>query len=220
MAYTPAIQQYLEVKRQHPDCILFFRIGDFYETFFDDAKTCSKVLDLILTSKNKNAEDVVPMAGIPYHSVEKYIPKLVAQGYKVAIAEQTSDPVPGRIVEREVTQIITPGTYIQEQKKARNYVLSVHFLPYSDGTSYHIARGDFSLGEYWTKSFTSLEDMSRHILLLKPTELIFDLDFAERELITVPLLQQCKTLVSVYETPFDLEHFLLHITQVQSLSSF
>jgi len=108
MSFTPAIQQYLDVKKQYPDCILFFRIGDFYETFFDDAKICSKVLDLILTSKNKNAEDPVPMAGIPFHSVDKYIPKLVAHGYKVAIAEQTSEPIPGRIVEREVTQIITP----------------------------------------------------------------------------------------------------------------
>jgi DNA mismatch repair protein MutS len=117
MSFTPAIQQYLDVKEQYPDCILFFRIGDFYETFFDDAKICSKVLDLILTSKNKNAEDPVPMAGIPFHSVDKYIPKLVAHGYKVAIAEQTSEPIPGRIVEREVTQIITPGTFIQEGKK-------------------------------------------------------------------------------------------------------
>lgn len=117
MQFTPAIEQYVQVKRQYSDCILFFRIGDFYETFFDDAKICSKVLDLVLTSKNKNAENVVPMAGIPFHSVDKYIPKLVAHGYKVAIAEQTTDPVPGKIVEREVTQIITPGTSIHENKK-------------------------------------------------------------------------------------------------------
>jgi DNA mismatch repair protein MutS len=96
------------MKKQHADCILFFRMGDFYETFFEDAKICSKVLDIVLTSKNKNSENSVPMAGIPYHSVDKYIAKLIAHGYKIAIAEQTTAPVPGKIVEREVVNIITP----------------------------------------------------------------------------------------------------------------
>lgn len=96
------------MKKQYADCILFFRMGDFYETFFEDAKLCSKLLDIILTSKNKNSEHSIPMAGIPFHSVEKYIPKLISHGYKVAIAEQTTDPVPGKIVERQVVSIITP----------------------------------------------------------------------------------------------------------------
>lgn len=108
MSFTPAIIQYLDIKKQHPDCILFFRMGDFYETFFEDAKTCSKILDIILTSKNKNSENSVPMAGIPYHSAEKYIIKLINNGFKIAIAEQLSDPIPGKIVEREVVNIITP----------------------------------------------------------------------------------------------------------------
>lgn len=220
MAYTPAIQQYIEVKRQYADCILFFRIGDFYETFFEDAKTCSKVLDLILTSKNKNAEDVVPMAGIPYHSVDKYIPKLIAHGYKIAIAEQTSDPVPGKIVERQVTQIITPGTYIQEQKKSCTYMLAINGKSYSDGLNYHIARGDFSLGEYWTKSFTELEQMQRFILTLGPTEIVFDIDFSDKTLVSEALARHMKFVHSVYELPFDAEHFLLHVSKVQSLASF
>ena len=76
--YTPAMQQYVNIKKKHPDCLLFFRIGDFYETFFEDAKIAAKILDLLLTSKNKNAEDPIPMAGIPHHSIDKYIPKLVA----------------------------------------------------------------------------------------------------------------------------------------------
>ena len=76
--YTPAMQQYVNMKKEHPDCLLFFRIGDFYETFFEDAKIAAKILDLLLTSKNKNAEDPIPMAGIPHHSIDKYIPKLVA----------------------------------------------------------------------------------------------------------------------------------------------
>jgi DNA mismatch repair protein MutS len=108
MTFTPAIVQYLDIKKAYNDCILFFRMGDFYETFFEDAKICSKVLDIVLTSKNKNSENSVPMAGIPFHSVDKYITKLIANGYKVAIAEQTSEPIPGKIVEREVVSIITP----------------------------------------------------------------------------------------------------------------
>lgn len=220
MAFTPAIEQYIEVKRQYADCILFFRIGDFYETFFEDAKICSKVLDLILTSKNKNAENVVPMAGIPFHSVDKYIPKLVAHGYKVAIAEQTSDPVPGKIVSREVTQIITPGTYVHEQKKTTNYMLSIHFKPYKDGQSYHIARGDFSLGEYRTRSFVDIAEMQKFILTIKPSEIIFDIDFPDKDLVTTPLQQYVKCLFSIYEVPFDTEHFLITMTQVQSLASF
>ena len=183
MAFTPAIEQYINVKRQYPDCILFFRIGDFYETFFEDAKTCSKVLDLILTSKNKNAEDPVPMAGIPFHSIDKYLPKLVAHGYKVAIAEQTTEPTPGKIVEREVTQIVTPGTAIQEARKGFNYMLALYFKPYSNGNTYHIAWGDFSLGEYWTKSFSDIPQLQKFIALIRPSELIFDQDFPDKDLV-------------------------------------
>ncbi|HCY20897.1 TPA: hypothetical protein DIC40_03445 [Patescibacteria group bacterium] len=108
VTYTPAMQQYIDIKKQCADCILFFRMGDFYETFFEDAKIASKILDLVLTSKNKDSENPIPMAGIPYHSVDKYIPKLISHGHKVAIAEQTTDPIPGKIVERKITQIITP----------------------------------------------------------------------------------------------------------------
>jgi len=136
---TPAMQQYMEIKRQHPDCILFFRIGDFYEKFLKDAQICSKVLDLVLTSKGKDSDAPIPLAGIPYHSADKYIPKLVHHGYKVAIAEQMTDPVPGKIVERKVTQIITPGTYIQESKKSFTYMLAVSFEPLKSGLNYHIA---------------------------------------------------------------------------------
>ncbi len=153
MSFTPAIVQYLDIKKQHEDCILFFRMGDFYETFFEDAKICSKVLDIVLTSKNKNSENSVPMAGIPYHSADKYITKLITNGHKVAIAEQTSEPVPGKIVEREVVSIITPGTYIQESKKEYTYTMAITFLPHTTGNHYHLAWGDFSIGEYWTKSF-------------------------------------------------------------------
>ena len=122
---TPAMKQYVQMKQQNPDCILFFRIGDFYEVFFEDAKICASILDLIITSKNKNSENPIPMAWIPYHSVEKYIPRLVAKGYKVAIAEQTTDPIPWKIVERSIKSIITPWTTITEQQKQACYLLAI-----------------------------------------------------------------------------------------------
>lgn len=91
---TPAMQQYMDLKKQYPDCILFFRLGDFYEVFREDAQLCSKLLDLILTAKNKTSDYPIPMAGMPYHSVDKYIPKLIKAGYKVAIADQMTEPKP------------------------------------------------------------------------------------------------------------------------------
>jgi DNA mismatch repair protein MutS len=94
MKYTPAMQQYVNIKKDYADCVLFFRLGDFYEVFFEDAHLCHKELDLVLTSKNKNSENPIPMAGIPYHSADKYIPRLIQAGYKVAIAEQTTEPTP------------------------------------------------------------------------------------------------------------------------------
>lgn len=119
------MQQYVDLKKQHPDCLLLFRLGDFYEVFREDAKICHKVLDLVLTSKNKNAPDPIPMAGIPYHSIDKYIPKLLGKGYKIAIAEQFTDPQPGRIVERAVKQVITPGTYLEKASKEVTNIMAL-----------------------------------------------------------------------------------------------
>jgi len=218
--YTPAIQQYIDMKKQYADCILFFRMGDFYETFFEDAKLCSKLLDIILTSKNKNSEHSIPMAGIPFHSVEKYIPKLISHGYKVAIAEQTTDPVPGKIVERQVVSIITPWTYIQESSPNFNYMLAIYFQPHKDGNDYHIARWDFSIGEYQTKSFSDQAQMQKFILNIRPSEIIFDVDFTTKDEIIIPIQQYLDCLVSVYEVPFDAEKFLINICNIQSISSF
>ncbi len=220
MSFTPAIIQYLDIKKEHPDCILFFRMGDFYETFFEDAKICSKILDIVLTSKNKNSEHSVPMAGIPYHSAEKYITKLVNNGYKIAIAEQTSQPIPGKIVERAVVNIITPWTYIQETKKEYTTTMAVTFLPHTNGENYHLARGDFSIGEYRTKSFPDIADMQKFILSIKPIELIFDSLFPEKDIITEPLTRSSKCLISLWDLPPDPEKFLVHLTHVQQSASY
>ncbi|MDR0282414.1 MAG: hypothetical protein LBI53_03755 [Candidatus Peribacteria bacterium] len=220
MQLTPAMQQYQEMKKQYLDCVLFFRIGDFYEVFFEDATICHRVLDLVLTSKNKNSNTPIPMAGVPHHSIDKYIPKLIQHGYKVAIAEQTSDPVPGKIVQREVSQVITPGTYIQESSKKLNYMVAVTAQETSAGENYHVARGDFSIGEYRTKSFSHLSDVQKWILSLAPSEVIMDVDFREKDSISTPIQHYLKCLISVYEIPSDPQLFLTHVTKVQSLASF
>lgn len=126
---TPMMQQYLKVKEEHKDCILFFRLGDFYEMFFDDALEASKILEIALTGKSCGLKERAPMCGIPYHSSESYIQKLIEAGKKIAICEQVEDPKTSKgIVKREVVRIVTPGTYIDEKQIGRfrnNYILSV-----------------------------------------------------------------------------------------------
>ena len=215
---TPAMKQYIQVKQQNPDCILFFRIWDFYEVFFEDARICHNVLDLVLTSKSKTSD--IPMAWIPHHSIDKYIPKLVQHWYKVAIAEQITDPVPWKLVQREITQIITPWTYIQEWSKNFNYMLAITKKELSSWEVYHLARWDFTLWEYQTKSFSNLWDTQKRILTLSPSEIIIDVDFTEKDTITTPIQQYLKCLISVYEVPVDPGSFLCNTANIQTLSSF
>ena len=121
--YTPMMMQYLSIKEKHPDTLILFRLGDFYELFFEDAKIASRVLQLVLTGKNAGAEEKVPMCGVPYHAVSSYIDKLISKGYKVGIVEQMEDPATAKgIVERDVVQIITPGAIIDMKAKDNNYI--------------------------------------------------------------------------------------------------
>ena len=128
---TPMMQKYLETKKEHPDCILFYRLGDFYEMFFEDALTASKELEITLTGKSCGLKERAPMCGVPYHAVDGYLNKLVSKGYKVAICEQVEDPKQAKgLVKREVTRIVTPGTNlnIQGNEEERN-----HFIPSRKG---------------------------------------------------------------------------------------
>lgn len=220
MKLTPAMQQYQEMKQQYLDCILFFRIGDFYEVFFEDAHICHKVLDLVLTSKTKDEENKIPMAGIPYHSIDKYIPKLLQNGYKIAIAEQISDPIPWKLVQRKISQIITPGTYVQEDDNHFNYMLSITEQETKTGENYHVAWGDFTIGEYWTKSFSHLGELQKRILFIRPTEIVVDFDLKEKEQFSEPLQQYLKCLVSIHGVPNDPKFYLTNVTKVQTLNSF
>ena len=146
---TPMMQQYLAIKDQYQDAFLFYRLGDFYELFYDDAKKAAHLLELTLTSRNKNATDPIPMCGVPYHSAQGYIDTLIDLGYKVAICEQVEDAklVKGnQTVKREVTQVITPGTNVDlgtDEAKNNNYLVAL----YPQNTKYNLAYVDLSTGE-------------------------------------------------------------------------
>ena len=131
--YTPMMQHYLQMKRENPDAIIFYRLGDFYEMFFDDAKTASLELDLVLTGRNAGVEEKVPMCGVPHHAANSYIQRLIQKGYKVAIVEQVEDPALAKgLVQREVIRIVTPGTLMDEQSDERtsSYIASVYDYQY------------------------------------------------------------------------------------------
>ena len=145
---TPMMQQYLDIKQKHQDCILFFRLGDFYEMFFEDAQLVSKELELVLTGKSCGLSERAPMCGIPYHAASSYIARLIEKGYKVAICEQLTDPALSKgLVERDVIRIITPGTVVDPamlDEKNYSYVLCVAFF----GKGASLAWADVSTGEF------------------------------------------------------------------------
>ncbi len=169
---TPMMKQYMETKSQYQDCILFYRLGDFYEMFFDDALTASRELEITLTGKNCGQEERAPMCGVPYHAVEGYLNKLVSKGYKVAICEQMEDPKQAKgIVKREVVRIVTPGTNLDAQaldETKNNYIMCIVYI----ADRYGISVADISTGEYLV---TELPDSSRlmdEISRFVPAEII------------------------------------------------
>lgn len=169
---TPMMEQYLEIKKEYSDCILFYRLGDFYEMFFDDAKTCSKELELTLTGKNCGMEERAPMCGVPFHAVDSYLDRLVKKGYKVAICEQVEDPkaVKG-IVKREVIRIVTPGTNLDTNsldESRNNYLMCIVYVSDSFGVSV----ADVSTGDYYVTEIDSVERVLDEINKFSPSEII------------------------------------------------
>src|SRR5688572_20237961 len=147
---TPAMRQYLDAKRQHRDAIVFFRMGDFYEMFYEDALVAARALDLTLTSRSKDAAGAgIPMCGVPFHAVDGYLAKLVGKGFRVAICEQVEDPRKAKgIVKREVVRVVSPGTltdanYLEAREPA--YVMAI-----VGGDTYGVALVDLSTGEFTT----------------------------------------------------------------------
>ena len=160
---TPMMRQYLEMKEKNKDCLLFFRLGDFYEMFNEDAKLVSKELDLTLTTRDrsKDKEDQTPMCGVPYHSAEAYIARLVAKGYKVAICEQTEDPATAKgLVDRDIVRIVTPGTVTESSmldESRNNYMASLFGL---DG-AYGLCFCDLSTGAFYATGAQGPEAVAR-----------------------------------------------------------
>jgi len=170
--YTPMMQQYLATKEQYKDCILFYRLGDFYEMFFDDAKIVSKELELTLTGKSCGQDERAPMCGVPYHAVDSYLNRLVTKGYKVAICEQLEDPKLAKgLVKRDVIRIVTPGTNIDSQaldEGRNNYIMCA---VYSSGR-FGLATADISTGDFYTTQLASVRELTDEIYRFSPSEII------------------------------------------------
>lgn len=171
--HTPMMRQYLSIKENYPDAFLFYRLGDFYELFFDDAVKASQILEITLTSRNKNADQQIPMAGVPYHSAQNYIDQLIDLGYKVAICEQVEDPkLTKGMVKREVVQVVTPGTVVQGDNisaKENNYLAAVTQV--NDGGA--LAYIDLTTGELRVTQLQSYEDVLNELRSLEVREVIF-----------------------------------------------
>lgn len=169
---TPMMKQYTEIKAQYKDCILFYRLGDFYEMFYEDALTASKELEITLTGKDCGQEERAPMCGVPYHAVDAYLNKLISKGYKVAICEQVEDPKMTKgIVKREVIRIVTPGTNLNVQaldETKNNYLMCIVYL----GDSFGVSTADVSTGDYYVTEVDSSKKLLDEITKFAPAEII------------------------------------------------
>ena len=227
--FTPMMQQYLKTKEEYKDCILFYRLGDFYEMFFDDAKTVSKELELTLTGKACGQEERAPMCGVPYHAVESYLTRLIKKGYKVAICEQVEDPKEAKgIVKREVIRVVTPGTNIDTMaldETKNNYLASVVYQV----DRYGIAFADVSTGDLYLTEVDSLRKFHDELNKYHPSELICNESFFMSGVSGEELKDRFHLLVSsVDDVYFDdsfanqllLRHFHVQSTDALGITDF
>ena len=174
---TPMMKKYLETKEEYKDCILFYRLGDFYEMFFDDAITASRELEITLTGKSCGLEERAPMCGIPFHAVEGYLNRLVAKGYKVAICEQVEDPKTAKgLVKREVVRIVTPGTNLDSgalDESKNNYIMCIVYTE----NRYGVSTADVSTGDYYVTEVDSERKLLDEISKYSPAEIICNESF-------------------------------------------
>ena len=170
------MQQYLSIKAEYPDMLLFYRMGEFFELFYEDAKRAAKLLDLTLTSRNKNSVDEIPMAGVPVHATENYLAKLLRQGESVAICDQIGDPATSKgLVERKVTRVVTPGTVIEDellQRSKENYLLAIY--PENEKTG--LAYIDLSSGRFILQTCNSIEELHSEMERIQPAEILINED--------------------------------------------
>ena len=169
---SPMMQHYLKTKDEYPDCILFYRLGDFYEMFFDDAQTVSRELELTLTGKDCGMEERAPMCGVPFHAAETYINRLIEKGYKAAICEQVEDPKQAKgMVKREVVRVITPGTTLNTQaldESKNNYIMSLVYI----GDNFGIAIADVTTGDCFLTEVNKSRKLLDEINKFSPAEII------------------------------------------------
>lgn len=214
---SPGMQQYLDVKKDYPDAFLLFRMGDFYELFYEDAVKAAQILEISLTSRNKNAENPIPMAGVPYHSAQQYIDVLVEMGYKVAIAEQVEDPKKAvGVVKREVVQVITPGTVVDSTKpdNANNFLVAID----TDGQMFGLAYMDVSTGEFFATNLNDFAAVRSEIQNLKARELVIGYDLSEAD--EQVLVKQMNLLLSAEKDRFDDVHLIdTNLTEVEILAA-
>lgn len=198
MGYTPMIEQYLEIKNQHQDAILFFRLGDFYEMFFEDAVLAARELEITLTGRDGGETKRIPMCGVPHHAAKTYITRLIQKGYKVAICEQVEEPAASKgIVRRQVTRVVTPGTLIEEQameEKKHNFLAAVRVMD----ASYGLAVADVTTGLFMATQFDG--DSSENMLLdelarLQPAEILLA-DVAESNKAASRIKKRCFAVIS------------------------
>lgn len=196
---TPMMRQYFEIKENYKDCILFFRLGDFYEMFFEDAKTASRELELVLTGRDCGLEERAPMCGIPFHAAPSYIARLVNKGYKVAIGEQVEDvSVAKGIVKRDVIKVITPGTYIENSEDSE-YKNTYLMCIVENGGYYGLASSDISTGEFKVTSTAAIKaSLLDEITKISPKEIIVDINISDE------LLSEITSITSALITKRDL----------------
>ncbi|MCL6516248.1 MAG: DNA mismatch repair protein MutS, partial [Alicyclobacillus sp.] len=169
MSLTPMMKQYLETKAQHPDALLMFRLGDFYELFMDDAVTAARALDITLTGRDAGSHGRVPMCGVPYHAADQYIARLIEQGYSVAICEQMEDPKLAKgLVRREVVRVITPGTLVQDGEAAPRHLAAL----LQRSGRWGCAVIDLSTGEVWSGELPTAEAVLDVLDQWEPRELL------------------------------------------------
>ncbi len=182
--HTPMMQQYLKIKAEHPNELVFYRMGDFYELFYDDAKTAARLLDVTLTARGKSGGEPIPMCGVPYHAAEGYLAKLVQSGVSVAICEQIGDPATTKgPVERRVMRVVTPGTVSDEallDATRDNLLVAICAGRKEDGPSYGIASLDMSSGKFCLFDVKDLESLQDQIARLNPAELLLPENFVEK----------------------------------------
>ena len=205
--YSPMMQRYLETKEQYKDCILFYRLGDFYEMFFDDAILVARELEITLTGKDCGQEEKAPMAGVPHHAADMYIAKLVNKGYKVAICEQLEDPKNTKgIVKRGVIRVVTPGTVVDSnmlEERKNNYIMAI----FKTGIYYGISVCDISTGEFYS---AEIKDNNNFPMLLDEIA-----RYTPSELIVNHMMSDCTEEINkikerfenLYITKLDDKHF-------------